>query len=107
MRAHRYRIIVSGRLGKTTRVVFEDLCVESDGANTGLAGELDQAGLYGVLDRIQALGLELVAVSRLDGESIDAGDTLRPEASKRCPGEMVARLEVGALGETPTPTSYP
>ena len=89
------------------RVVFEDLCVESDGANTGLTGELDQAGLHGVLDRILALGLELVAVSRLDGESIDAGDTLRPEASKRCPGEMVARLEVGALGETPTPTSYP
>ena len=107
MRAHRYRIIVSGRLGKTTRVVFEDLCVESDGATTGLTGELDQAGLHGVLDRILALGLELVAVSRLDGESIDAGDTLRPEASKRCPGEMVARLEVGALGETPTPTSYP
>ena len=107
MRAHRYRIIVSGRLGETMRVVFEDLCVESDGANTGLTGELDQAGLYGVHDRILAFGLELVAVSRLDGESIDAGDTLRPEASKRCPGEMVARLEVGALGETPTPTSYP
>ena len=100
MRAHRYRIIVSGRLGKTTRVVFEDLCVESDGANTGLTGELDQAGLHGVLDRILALGLELVAVSRLDGESIDAGDTLRLEASNR-PGEIV-----GVLGETRTPTSY-
>ena len=107
MAPHRYRIIVSGTLGDLTSQVFEDLCVESDGANTGLTGELDQAGLYGVLDRILALGLELVAVSRLDGESIDAGDTLRPEASKRCPGEMVARLEVGALGETPTPTSYP
>jgi hypothetical protein len=82
------------------RTVFEDLCVESDGANTGLIGELDQAGLYGVLDRIPALGLELVAVSRLDGESIDVGGTLRPEASKHCPREIV-----GALGETRAPTS--
>ena len=83
MGPHRYRIIVSGALGETTRVVFEDLCVEPVGANTGLTGELDQAGLYGVLDRIQALGLELVAVSRLDGEPSDTGDTLRPEISQR------------------------
>ena len=83
MGPHHYRIIVSGTLGETTRAVFEDLYVEPVGANTGLTGELDQAGLYGVLDRIQAFGLELVAVSRLDGESSDTGDTLRPEASKR------------------------
>jgi hypothetical protein len=83
MGPHRYRITVSGTLGETTRVVFEDLCVEPVGGNTGLTGELDQAGLYGVLDRIQALGLELVAVGRLDGESSDTGDTLRPEISKR------------------------
>jgi hypothetical protein len=83
MGPHHYRIIVSGTLGETTRAAFEDLCIEPVGANTGLAGELDQAGLYGVLDRIQAFGLELVALSRLDGEPSDAGDTLRPEASKR------------------------
>jgi hypothetical protein len=63
---YRYRIIVSGRLGTITREVFEDLCVEYDGANTGLTGELDQAALYGVLNRIPAVGLELVALSRLD-----------------------------------------
>jgi hypothetical protein len=66
MRRHRYRIVVSGRLGKTTREVFEDLCLEFDGANTGLTGELDQAGLYGVLNRIPEFGLELLALSRLD-----------------------------------------
>jgi hypothetical protein len=65
---HRYRIIVSGRLGKTTREIFEDLYVEYDGANTGLTGELDQAALYGVLNRIPVFGLELVALSRLDDE---------------------------------------
>ena len=83
MGPRRYRIIVSGALGETSRAAFEDLCVEPVGANTGLTGELDQAGLYGVLDRIQALGLELVAVSRLDGESSDTGDTVRVAASKR------------------------
>jgi len=69
MAHHRYRIIVSGTLGELTRQVFEDLRVESDGANTGLSGELDQAGLFGVLARIMEFGLELVALSRLDDES--------------------------------------
>ncbi|HEY8043794.1 MAG TPA: hypothetical protein VIF35_05995 [Streptosporangiaceae bacterium] len=50
------------------REVFEDLRVEYDGVNTGLTGELDQAALYGVLNRIQAFGLELVALGRLDDE---------------------------------------
>jgi hypothetical protein len=65
---HGYRIIVSGRLGKITREVFEDLRIDYDGANTGLTGDLDQAALYGVLNRIPAFGLELVALSRLDEE---------------------------------------
>ena len=66
MRPHRYRIIVSGRLGETTREVFGDLCLEFDGPNTGLTGELDQAALYGVLNRIPEFGLELLALSILD-----------------------------------------
>jgi len=70
---HRYRIIVSGRLGKFTREIFEDLCVEHDGPNTGLTGELDQAALYGVLNRLAAFGLELVALSRLDEEPAETG----------------------------------
>ena len=68
MRPHRYRVIVSGRLGDISCGAFEDLCVEADGVNTGLTGELDQAALYGVLHRIQGLGLELVALNRLDDE---------------------------------------
>jgi len=40
MRRHRYRIVVSGRLGEITHEVFGDLCLEFDGANTGLTGEL-------------------------------------------------------------------
>ena len=65
---YRYRVVVSGKLGTVTRRIFEDLSVEYDGTNTGLTGELDQAGLYGVLNRIPAFGLELVALNRLDEE---------------------------------------
>jgi hypothetical protein len=61
-----YRIIVSGRLGTIIGEVFEGLRFEYDGMNTGLTGELDQAALYGVLNRIPAFGLELVALSRLN-----------------------------------------
>ena len=69
MGPHRYRITVSGTLGELTRYAFEDLCVESNGTATGLTGDLDQAALFGVLNRIMELGLELMAVSRLDDES--------------------------------------
>jgi hypothetical protein len=62
---HRYRITVSGRLGEIGREAFTDLGTEFDGMNTALTGELDQAALYGVLNRILALGLELVEINRL------------------------------------------
>jgi len=62
---NRYRIVVSGALGKVGHEIFWDLRVEGNGANTALIGDLDQAALYGVLDRILVLGLELVELSRL------------------------------------------
>jgi len=62
---HRYRIVVSGALGEVSREVFGDLRIEGNGANTALTGDLDEAALYGVLDRILVLGLELVALDRL------------------------------------------
>jgi hypothetical protein len=68
VRPYRYRIIVSGRLGEITREIFADLCLEFDGANTGLTGELDQPALRGVLSRIPDFGLGLLALSRLDDE---------------------------------------
>ena len=66
MRIHRYRITVAGVLGETTGAWFEDFQIEPEGSNTVLIGDLDQAGLYGALSRILALGLELVAVTRLE-----------------------------------------
>ncbi len=64
--SERYEIRVSGRLGETTLAAFRELGAEIRPIETVLFGELpDQAALYGVLDRIQALGLQLVELRRL------------------------------------------
>ena len=65
MRTHRYRITVSGGLSGTYREVFGDFHIEPNGGNTTLTGDLDQSSLYGALNRIQTLGLELVELIRL------------------------------------------
>jgi hypothetical protein len=65
VRTHRYRITILGGLGDTYREAFRDFRIESNGTNTALTGDLDQAALYGALSRIQSLGLELVGFSRL------------------------------------------
>ena len=65
MRTYRYRITVSGGLDETGREVFEDFNIQAEGANSVLTADLDQAALYGALNRIRWLGLELVEVRRL------------------------------------------
>jgi hypothetical protein len=67
---HRYRIIISGGLGVLGREAFgsfqiESFRIESKDTRTVLTGDLDQAGLYSALNRIQALGLELVGLTRV------------------------------------------
>ena len=66
MRTHRYQITIVGGLGELGREAFADFKIEYAGGNTLLAGDLDQAALYNVLSRVLALGLELVALRRLD-----------------------------------------
>ena len=66
MRTHRYRIIIAGSLGEVGREAFADLVIEPNGTDTVLIGDLDQAALYGALNRILSLGLELVELSRLN-----------------------------------------
>jgi hypothetical protein len=66
VRTHRYQITIVGGLGELGREAFADFKVEYADGTTLLAGDLDQAALYSVLSRILALGLELVALSRLD-----------------------------------------
>jgi hypothetical protein len=70
VRTHRYRITIAGGLGEIGREAFADFAIAANGTNTVLTGTLDQAALYGALNRILALGMELVELSRLnDGTS--------------------------------------
>lgn len=62
---HRYRMVVAGGLGELTRQAFEGFEVERTDGDTVLTAELDQAALFGALNRINSLGLELVEVVRL------------------------------------------
>ena len=60
MTSYLYKIRVIGCLGPATREAFADMLVETEQAVTLLSGQLDQPGLHSVLDRVRALGLELV-----------------------------------------------
>jgi hypothetical protein len=62
-----YQFRVRGRLSETLLTAFPELGVQELGPETWLGGQLpDQAALFGVLDRIEALGLELLEVLRTD-----------------------------------------
>ncbi|MGH8973920.1 MAG: hypothetical protein ACRD0C_12050 [Acidimicrobiia bacterium] len=61
----RYRIVVRGRLSERDAAAFEDMTLEPGVGVTILEGELvDQAQVYGVLDRLRGLDLELVSFSQ-------------------------------------------
>lgn len=59
-----YEIRVAGRLGPAGQEAFCDVSVLPEPTATVLVGEFDQAALHGLIDRVWALGLELVDVRR-------------------------------------------
>jgi len=64
MEPTRYRIAVRSRLTRRLGSAFEGLALEPGRELTILVGEIrDQAHLYGVLNRVRNLGLELVSVA--------------------------------------------
>lgn len=60
-----YEIRVVGSLGPAAQEAFADLDLQTEPTSTVLSGELDQAALHGLLDRVRALGLELVDIRRV------------------------------------------
>ena len=61
-----YEIRIKGRLSDTLVAAFEGMRASVEPVETVLYGPVqDQAALYGLLDRIQSLGLELVEIRRL------------------------------------------
>ena len=61
-----YQITVAGRLSATVICAFDGMTGTPSAAGTVLCGEIaDQAALFGLLARLEALGLELVDVRRV------------------------------------------
>ena len=61
-----YEIRVRGRLSDSLVAAFEGMRTSVEPVETVIHGPVqDQAALYGLLDQIQALGLELLEVRRL------------------------------------------
>jgi hypothetical protein len=61
-----YQIRVRGRVSNALLDSFEGMDSEVEPVETVLHGPVrDQAELHGLIDRIQALGLELIEVRRL------------------------------------------
>jgi hypothetical protein len=63
MKSTHYEITVRGRLSAALAGAFADLNATPVAANTVIRGDIpDQAALFGVLERIESLGLELLDV---------------------------------------------
>ena len=66
MKPTHYEITVRGRLSAALAAAFDGMRAQCLATQTVLFGEIaDQAALFGLLDRVQSLGLELVEVRRV------------------------------------------
>ena len=64
-----YRIVVRSELSERYACAFEGMRMETEGGQTILIGEVkDQPHLFGVLDRLNGLGLELLSVQAMPDE---------------------------------------
>ena len=65
---HRYQVIVRGECGPLTEPLSGDAAIETGHGCTGLiVSARDDSDLYGVLDRIQDLGLHLISLNEAGG----------------------------------------
>jgi len=70
-----YRIVVRSELSGTYAVAFEGMEMETKNGDTVLTGTIiDQPQLYGMLERINGLGLELLSVRALPDDA-NPGDS--------------------------------
>lgn len=58
-------IRVAGSLGPAACEAFNDVAIKVEPTATVLCGDLDQAHLHALLDRVRALGLELVDIRQI------------------------------------------
>jgi hypothetical protein len=75
-----YRIVVRSELNGRYAVAFEGMQMEAKGGDTVLTGKIiDQPHLYGILQRINGLGLELLSVEALPEEAYAGSESKREQ----------------------------
>ena len=67
MHTTHYDVIVRGALGPSLVAAFDGLTATTTAASTVLRGDIDQAALHRVLERVDALGLKLIDVRPATG----------------------------------------
>ena len=75
-----YRIVVRRELSNVYAVAFEGMEMEARDGDTVLTGRvIDQPQLYGILERINGLGLELLSVEALSDDARENREQEDPE----------------------------
>ncbi len=79
-----YTIRIDGRLGATALFAFPSMMSELEGGETVLTGLLeDRSALFGVLEQIEALGLELLELRLIrSGKSPSSGEDTSPGSGR-------------------------
>jgi hypothetical protein len=73
-----YRIVVRSELSDKYAVAFEGMEMETKSGNTILTGEvIDQPHLFGILARINGLGLKLLSVQALPEDAHPSAERTR------------------------------
>ena len=81
-----YRIVVRSELSDRYAVAFEGMQMEAKNGQTILSGEVkDQPHLFGILERLNALGLVLLSVQTLSEEARPIAEGLGPPSHEPVP----------------------
>ena len=84
-----YKIVVKGELTERFAGAFADMNMEAKRGQTIITGQIvDQSHLYGILNRISGLGLQLVAVQALPAGALGGDDATLDNPRKNSEKEM-------------------